>query len=212
MFRFLIACLLPLFLLGCGAQPVWAPDEDVARAAYRDKAPPSITLYTMVNNRSGAGGHSALLINASQRVIFDPAGSWWHRLAPERNDVIYGITPTMLDFYIDYHARETYHVVEQTLQVSPELAEQALRIVEGYGAVPKAMCARSTSDVLNRLPGFESIPHTLRPIKMMEAFANLPGVTSRKIYDDDPDEHEELLREQQRARFDKLVEGIAEGR
>lgn len=209
MFRVLIACLLPLFLLGCGAQSVWAPDDAVARARYHDDAPPSITLFTMVNNRSKAGAHSAIMINGSQRVIFDPAGSWWHRTAPERNDVIYGITPRMLDFYIDYHARVTYHVVAQTVQVPPEVAEQAIRLVQGYGAVPKAMCARSTSDVLHQLPGFESIPHTLRPKAVMNAFSKLPGVTTREYYDDDPDEHEDVLREQQKERFDALVEGLA---
>ena len=116
--RHWIACLLvPALLAGCGAEPVWAPDEAVTRAAYRDtENPPSITLFTVLNNRSGEGAHSALMINASQRVIFDPAGTWWHRTAPERNDLHYGITPTMLKFYIDYHARETYHVDVQTGQ------------------------------------------------------------------------------------------------
>lgn len=39
---------------------------------------PRISLYTMVNNESGAGAHSALVINASQRVIFDPTGTFKH--------------------------------------------------------------------------------------------------------------------------------------
>ena len=34
----------------------------------------SISLFTMVNNQNGRGGHSSLLIHASERVIFDPAG------------------------------------------------------------------------------------------------------------------------------------------
>lgn len=195
---FLIGLVLPLFLIGCGAESVWAPDEAVARAAYRQEGPPSITLFTMVSNRSKAGAHSALMINASQRVIFDPAGSWWHRYAPERNDVHYGITPTMLEFYIDYHARETYHVVVQTKEVSPEVAERALRVVEEFGAVPKALCGRSTSDVLNRLPGFESVPRTIRPKGIMSAFGELPGVTTEKVFDDDPDTNQELLKLQQR--------------
>ena len=31
---------------------------------------------------------------------------------------ISGSRPKMVDFYIDYHARETYDVVEQTVEVS----------------------------------------------------------------------------------------------
>ncbi|MBN2907518.1 MAG: hypothetical protein JXJ18_12485 [Rhodobacteraceae bacterium] len=203
--RILLALLLPLLLIGCGAKSVWAPDEAVARAAYRHNAPPSITLFTMVSNRSGSGAHSALMINAGQRVIFDPAGSWWHRLAPERNDVIYGITPTMLNFFIDYHARETYHVVMQTVEVSPETALRAQRVAEQFGASPKAFCASSTSDVLRQVPGFETIPNTMSPKKIMQAFGRLPGVRTEKIYDDDPDENLDILKAQQRARVADLV-------
>jgi len=202
--RVLIALALPLLLLGC-AESVWAPDDVVARAAYHDPSPPSITLFTMVSNGTDSGGHSALMINASQRVIFDPSGTWWHQLAPERNDVIFGITPQMLEFYIDYHARETYRVVIQTKTVSPEVAAQALAIVEGYGAVRNAFCARSTSDVLHQIPGFESVPKSFRPKAIMAAFASLPGVTTETIYDNDPDAHDEVLKEQQKAAMAKLV-------
>ncbi|MGC9417897.1 MAG: hypothetical protein ACP5EN_02895 [Rhodovulum sp.] len=203
--RFLLVLLFPILLAGCAAEPVWAPDEAVARAAYRHPGLPTITLFTVISNGSNAGGHSALMINASQRVIFDPAGSWWHRASPERNDVHYGITPTMLEFYIDYHARETYRVVTQTVSVSPEVAERALRVVEAYGAVPKAMCGRSVSDVLKQVPGFESVPRTVRPKAIMAAFAELPDVRTETIYDNDPDANEELLREQHRARVAELA-------
>lgn len=203
--RLLIALALPLLLAACGADSVWAPDEAVTRAAYRQPGPPTITLMTMISNRSGAGGHSALMINGSQRVIFDPAGSWWHRAAPERHDVHFGITPTMLDFYIDYHARETYHVVMQTVIVPPEVAQHALAVVQANGAVNKALCGQSVSRVLRQVPGFESIPSTMRPKTIMEAFARLPGVTTEKVYDDDPDENEDILREQQRARVAALT-------
>ncbi|MGB8621354.1 MAG: hypothetical protein WCD16_00930 [Paracoccaceae bacterium] len=194
--RILLCLALPL-LLGACAESVYAPEEAVQKAAYRADGPPSITLFTMVNNRSNEGGHSAIMVNASQRVIFDPAGTWWHHTVPERNDVLFGITPLMLKFYIDYHARETYRVVEQTKVVSPELAEQALKIIEGYGAVPKAMCGRSTSDVLNQLPGFQSVPRTFFPGRIMRAFGEIPGVTTKVIYDDDSDNNKLLLTSQQ---------------
>ncbi len=184
------------FLSAC-AQSKWAPDEAVMKAAYHDPGPPSITLITAINNRNGQGGHSALLINASQRVLFDPAGTWWHRTVPERNDVLYGITPTMWKFYTDYHARKTYHVVLQTKEVTPEVAEEARRLVEANGAVPKAHCAYATSGILRRLPGFESLPRTYFPHKLMAAFARLPGVKTEKIYQDDGDNNKALLAAQQ---------------
>lgn len=195
--RLLLCIALPLFLAACGAEPVWAPDEAVQRAAYKAEGAPSITLFTMVNNRSNQGAHSGLMINASQRVIFDPAGTWWHRTAPERNDVIYGVTPLMEKYYIDYHARETYRVVMQTVEVTPEVAERALRIIEGYGAVPKAFCGRSTSDVLSQLPGFEGVSRSFFPARIMDDFAKVPGVTTRIIYDNDSDDNKALLSSQQ---------------
>ena len=67
----LLALLLPL--AACGAKSIIAPEAEVQRAIYRDDSPPSLTLYTMINNRNGEGGHSALMVNGSQRVLFDPA-------------------------------------------------------------------------------------------------------------------------------------------
>ena len=196
--RLALIILFPLFLAACGAETVWAPDEEVQRAAYRADGPPTITLFTMINNRSKEGAHSALMINASQRVIWDPAGTWWHRTAPERNDLHYGITPTMLKFYIDYHARETYHVNIQTIEVSPEVAEHALALAEEYGAVPKALCGRSVSSILSRTPGFEGVSRSIFPGRIMRSFGQLDGVTQRKVYDDDDDDNRRVLQDQNR--------------
>lgn len=190
----ILMCLAALFTLAaCGAEPTWAPDDAVSRAAYVHGEPPSITLFTVLNNTSNAGEHSALMINASQRVMFDPAGTWRHPNVPERNDVHFGITPKMVDFYIDYHARENFRVVEQTIFVSPEVAELALQRVKAYGPVPKAQCAASTSSVLRGLPGFASIPRTIGPKRVMRAFGQLPGVTERVITDDDANQNHGVL-------------------
>jgi hypothetical protein len=180
-------CLAALVTLAaCStAEPVWAPDDVVSRAAYSHDAPASITLFTVLNNTSNAGEHSALLINGSQRLLFDPAGTWHHPYVPERNDVHFGITPKVVDFYIDYHARENFRVVEQTILVPPEVAELALQRALAYGAVPKAQCAIATSSILRGLPGFEPIPRTFGPKRVMTAFGRLPGVTERVITDDD---------------------------
>jgi len=140
-----------------------------------------------------AGAHAGLLINGSERVLFDPAGTWRHPKLPERNDVHFGITPKMVDFYIDYHARETYDVVEQTIMVSPEVADLIMARAKAYGAVPKANCTIAISRVLDGVPGFESLPMTWFPKRMMEGFADLQGVQTRWVTDDDADENHGVL-------------------
>lgn len=191
--RLLICLFLPLLLAACGAEPVWAPDEAVARAVYSSKEPPSVTLFTVISTSTGAGAHSALVINGVQRVLFDPAGTWYHPFVPERNDVHYGITDQMYTFYVDYHARETYWVLEQTLPVTPEVAELLRAKAEAYGAVPKAFCSNSVSTILGGVPGFEGINTTMFPKPLSRAFGELPGVISREHFDGDPDDNSGVL-------------------
>ncbi|WP_166417551.1 hypothetical protein [Cochlodiniinecator piscidefendens] len=193
--RFLLCLFLPALLAACGstAEPKWAPDDEVAQAVYRHDGPTSLTLFTVISNRSNAGAHSGLMVNGSQRVLFDPAGTWYHQQIPERNDVHFGVNEQVLSFYMDFHTRETYRTVVQTVEVSPEVAELALRIVQNYGAVPKAQCSRSISDVLSQLPGFESISVSWFPKRTMNAFGELPGVRSETVYDDDADDNSSVL-------------------
>ena len=187
--RTCLALICVMVLTACGAEPIWSEQHEIDRVAYRDAGPTKLTLITVINNRSGAGGHTGLLINGSQRVVWDPAGTWWNPNAPERNDLHYGLTDRMVDIYIDYHTRETYHTVLQEITVSPEVAQKALQLAANYGAVGKSQCSVSTTQILRQLPGFESIPVTYFPKKTMDAFAKLPGVTTRTIYDDDPDDN-----------------------
>jgi hypothetical protein len=182
-------------LTACGAaEPVWAPDTEVSRSVYHHDGPTAITLFTVVGARSGAGAHSGLMVNApSQRAMFDPAGTFNHPHLPERNDVIFGMSDAAVAFYIDYHARVTYDVIEQTVLVSPEVAELALARIQAYGAVGKAQCADSITDILAGLPGFESAPQTMFPKKVMAWFAELPSVTYETHSDDSPAQNGHLV-------------------
>ncbi|MGH1373000.1 hypothetical protein [Planktotalea sp.] len=178
-------CLLPIALMGCGAKSEWASDEHVARMAYREPGPATLTLVTMINNRSGSGAHTGLVINASQRVIWDPAGTFKHARIPERNDVIYGVNPEAYNVYKSAHARETYHVVMQEIEVAPEVAEKAFALARANGPAAQAQCSASTSRILSQLPGFESVGSHLFPKKLMTAFGKLPGVKTDKIFEND---------------------------
>ncbi len=193
MIRLVLALMALLSLAACGAEPKWASDEAVARARYVHDGPPSVTLYTVLSTRSGSGAHSGLLINGSERVMFDPAGTWHHPALPERNDVHFGMTPKMVAFYLDYHARETYDVLEQTIVVSPGVAELVAQRSKAYGAVAKAHCTNAVSFILRGVPGFESLPQTYYPKKFSDAFGQLPGVTSRMYNDDDTDNNHGVL-------------------
>lgn len=195
--KLLLGLMLPIFLAACGAEPKWAPDEDVQRVKYRHSGPTTLTLFTVISNRSNGGAHAGLMINGSQRILFDPAGTWWSPSIPERNDVHYGINPRVLSYYIDFHTRETYHTVMQTIEVSPEVAETAIRAVQAHGAVAKAYCTQSITTVLKGLPGFEGIKTSFYPKKAMQQFSQIPGVKEHTVYDDDDDDNSGLLREQQ---------------
>lgn len=188
-----------ILLGGCAAtQQPTAPLDVVARAAYTPEGPTTVTLLTAINNRSGQGAHSALLIDGQQRVMFDPAGSWHHPQVPERGDVLYGMTPAHFDFFMDYHARETYHMVVQEVEVSPAVAAALIQAVEQNGPVNMAQCALAISTVLQGTPGFEGVSRTWYPKRIMAAFDQMPGVQTSRVYDDDSDDNLELLQAQGR--------------
>jgi len=181
-----------LTLAGC-AERTWAPEADVQRALYSNGDPPSITLYTVQSTRSGNGAHSGLLVNGAHRALFDPAGTFYHPAAPERNDVHFGITDNVLKVYVDYHARETFDVVVQEVEVPPEVAAQALAAIQAYGPVPNAQCSLSVSRILSRLEGFENIPSGWFPNRLSEAFARLPDASYARVTDDDADTNHGVL-------------------
>ncbi|GAB5430669.1 MAG: lipoprotein [Epibacterium sp.] len=176
-------------LAGCAApQRPDADPETIASVAYRDAGKPSMTLITVVNNRTGEGGHTALMVNASERVIFDPAGSFYADIVPERQDVLFGISPRIFQAYRSAHARSTFHVVTQEVPLTPEQAQIAYHLVTTNGRVAGAFCANATSSILQQIPGFESIDVTFYPVKLQEQMAQFPGVVTDKYYEDDSED------------------------
>ncbi|MDF1718110.1 MAG: hypothetical protein P1U75_15755 [Antarcticimicrobium sp.] len=195
MTRLLCLCAALLLVAGCAEKQVNDDRETIAAVSYRDPGPSTLTLYTMVNNRTGSGGHSSLMINASERVIFDPAGSFKSPVVPEWNDVLFGITPGVELAYRGSHARSTFHVVVQTAEVTPEQAELAYRLALKSGPVPGVYCANATSTLLKAIPGFESVDVTFYPIRLSQQFGSLPGVTTKRYFENDsPDLEEGIAR------------------
>lgn len=160
------------------------PPDTVAAAAFVSGDAPTLTLLTTVNTRSGAGAHTALLIDGSQRVLYDPAGSFYHPRVPEQDDLKFGITDSVLNFYLDYHSQPPFEVIEQTIPVSPATADRAVALSRAQGAAPSAYCANYTSAILRELPGFQGLTQTFYPNELAEAFGTLPGVQERTVTND----------------------------
>jgi hypothetical protein len=176
-----------LTLAGCAAAPTGtqATDDQIASVAYRAPGAATLTLITMINNTSGSGAHTALMINGSQRVIFDPAGSFRNDRVMRRADVMYGVSPAVLAAYKGAHSRAAFHMVLQTVEVTPSQAETAMRLAIARGSVASAQCSASTSALLAQVQGFENIKSSLFPKKLMEQMEQYPGVITERYYEDD---------------------------
>ncbi|MEM9969857.1 MAG: hypothetical protein AAF762_01980 [Pseudomonadota bacterium] len=180
-----VGLLVILAVAGCAgpAEPVWAPDDAVKRARYVHNGPPTLTLFTVVTTRSGSGAHAALMVNADERLIFDPAGTFDVSFVPERNDVLFGITPRALAAYIDYHARPSHDVVMQEVAVTPAQARRVAALIKSHGAVPKAQCALSIGSILQDVDGFQDVSRSYFPLTLSESFGARPGVTTQTVTD-----------------------------
>nr|WP_174819441.1 hypothetical protein [Ruegeria lacuscaerulensis] len=181
-----MACLLAVTVAGCtGSQRPQAEQAEIVSRSYRDPGPSTLTLYTMISTRTGSGAHTSLMISGSERVIFDPAGSFRADVVPIKDDVLYGITPNVERAYRSSHARETHYARIQTVEVTPQQAEIALQLAKQSGPVAGAFCANSTAQLLQQVPGFEQIETTFYPVKLSDQFAQLPGVQTAEYREND---------------------------
>ena len=186
LFARLMCVLLALSALSaCGTKPVYDDAAKIARVSYVHDAPPSLTLITMINNKTGSGGHSSLMINSDQRTMYDPAGRYKSAAVAEYGDLVYGISPEVLQNYVSFHARETHHVVLQTVEVSPEVARQAYRAAQDRGTSWDAMCATNVTTILKNVDGFEQLAGSPFPAALMKKFGELPGVKTEEVYEND---------------------------
>ncbi len=172
----LVLSFIALAVLAACADPSADPVEEIQARAYVSNEPPAITIFTMVNENGDFGEHTGILINASQQVLWDPAGSFRSVNLARSKDVFYGMTPQMVDYYVSYHARSGYYVVAQKLEVSADVAETLFRRAVAQGATGKLRCTVAASSVLGSIPQFADIPTTFFPGKLMEEFGKIPGV------------------------------------
>ena len=63
-----------------------------------------------------------------------------------------------------------------------------LQRAENHGSVADAHCTHAVAEVLQGVPGFETINTTWFPNKLSDEFAKIPGASFRRITDDDADQ------------------------
>lgn len=174
-----------LCLAGC---EIYTPATQAAidRARYVSPEPPSVTLISMVNEKSGNSEHAGLLINGSQQVLYDPAGTFTHPDLPRRGDIHYGMTPRYVDYYERYHARFDYFVEAQRLEVSRAAADQLIANAQAEGQRMKMTCSLAQADVLKPVPPFTGVIHSsIFPETLRHEFQTLPGVKDSYVYEND---------------------------
>ncbi len=191
--RAVLALLAVASLAGC---EIYRPAsfEEIAAARYVSPEPPSVTLMSMVNAKSGRSAHSGLLINGSQQVLYDPAGTFTHPDLPRRGDIHYGMTPRYVDYYERYHARFDYFVEAQKVPISKAAADQLIADAQAHGQSMKMTCGLDVADVLQPVPEFRSVPHSLFPEALRDYFQTLPGVQDRYVYEADVGQNKEWER------------------
>jgi hypothetical protein len=184
MWRAVLALAALSIVSGCEVYRPASVDA-IERSRYVSSEPSSVTLVSMVNNRTGRSAHSGLLINGSQQVLYDPAGTFTHPDLPRNGDVHYGMTPRYVDYYERYHARFDYHVESQKVPVSRAAADQILANAQAQGQSMKMTCALAVADVLEPVPPFQNVHHSIFPEALRADFAGMAGVEDSYVYESD---------------------------
>lgn len=179
-------CLFALlFLVSACAEHIVSDPTVVAAVRYKSDEAPYVELVTMVRKSTDKGAHSALIINASERVIFDPAGTFQHAELAEVEDVHHGATDRLVSYYQRYHARFSHYVHVQRVYLDPATAEGLLKRAQSNGAVSKMFCSNETANVLKSVPQFSSFRSSMFPEFLRLDMAEIPNVENYYVDEDD---------------------------
>ncbi|MEM1375379.1 MAG: hypothetical protein AAGF78_13460 [Pseudomonadota bacterium] len=173
----------PALLAACSTKPrVFESPSAVSAAQRPNTGVPLLEVFTSFNVSSDNGAHSALFIHADQRVVFDPAGTFAHPQLPEQHDVIFGMSDSAREVFVDYHTRETFWTTLQSFQVPAATAAFALREARHAGPVSDAFCTRSVSSILAAAPGMPMrVRTTWFPNRLHDQLVDVPGVRRQEF-------------------------------
>lgn len=183
-----IAALLAslVALAGCAAA---SSDElaEIARTVsyHPTDAQPSATLIVSQEKNGGGGVHAALMITGSEQLIYDPSGSYHNSRTRRVGDVVYGVTPKVVEEFALHQADYRHDAVLHQVPISHDLAEALLRRARAHGGSLPGFCASNISDVVGRAGPFAGVRDTMWPSELSEDFGRIEGVETRVVTDED---------------------------
>lgn len=174
--------LVALLLGGCGGYFKTNPPEIATRASYVHDGPPEIALITTIHKPTNFMWHSALLINADERVLFESGGFWDDPEDRRLNDVHYNLTDARLVDYAKHRGESpNWDYILHRVPVTAEVAQLAKERAITQTLVMAGFCALGVRDVLREVPGFEHMDIVVIPEDLVGYFAKMPGVTMEHI-------------------------------
>lgn len=171
------AGLCVLVMSGCTGAFLSQPAEVARATPHVTNGPPQLTLITRIHAPTAFPWHSALMIDNGERVLFDAGGFWNPEPSRRYRDIHYGFDDAQLEAYMRPHTfAGSWHVVTQTIVVPQEVAQMVRQRAEEHSLVLSGTCAIAVANLLDDLPGFESIGLVTLPQQLMEQFAELDEV------------------------------------
>ncbi len=185
------ACALAASILaGCaGIDPTTDAEfikELRAETSYLPvNAPPSTTLV-LAEHKGGSGAvHAALIVTGSERLIYDPSGSFTHPDTRRYGDVVYGASDEIVELFALHNADRNHDAVMRTIALESDEAEILLNSARTHGGAMPGFCAKSVASVLRSVPRFASMRDTFWPSNVQQDFENVSPVEIRSVSDTD---------------------------
>lgn len=172
-----LGLVLAASLQGCAGALYSNPPDVAKRDSYTAQTAPEIGLVTITHKPTQFMWHSALLINADERILYESGGYWIDSEDRRLGDVHYNLTDARLNDYVARRGNpKVWKVTLHRVDVSPEVAQEAKRRAEENQLVLAGFCAVGVAEVLKDLPGFDHIGHVLLPHDLTPRFDEIPGV------------------------------------
>jgi hypothetical protein len=176
-FSRIVVLLIAFGLSGCAGLFYSSPPEIAKRERFFNAGPPEVSLLTVTHKPTGIMWHSALLITADERVLYESGGYWKDPEDRRLVDVHYNMTDARLADYVERRSNpKSWEVTLHRVAVSDEVAMMAKQRAETNQMVLGGFCAQGVAMVLKELPGFEDIGPVFLPHDLVPHFEEIPGV------------------------------------